>query len=483
MGNRKDLSEFDKDQIVMARRLGQSISKTATLVGCSRSAVVRIYQKCSKEGTVVNRRQGHGRPRLIDARGERRLVYVVRSNRRAPLAQIAQEVNAGSGRKVSEYTVHHSLLCMGLHSCRPVRVPMMTPVHCRKSQQSYLTPVRDEEAEAQRKARSRHARQSRRSTQGVTLTDLQEAEKTMKTENKGKEKKEEEEKEAKQKKAEEGEVSWRSRIANLQKSDLLGLTHPPGAPRPDRQGDLSPLTYADSAAADSEERARERRRARARRRGKTGEGDDYDPSGEEESSGGRDPQTDRHVSSRSDLVLNDCILTRGSESRDFKKMFEEMSRENRRLQSQLSDTQRTISLTRVELEKATQRQERFTDCTALLEMEKKEKKMLERRAAELEEELKFFPQLNLIGPASFNCILNLKYCFRGSESGQPEAEGRERRAHQSYQQTLQIEREKDEQKTEREKEKLSTTHPPREPKKGKEEERNYREKNVTVAQP
>ncbi|XP_078402834.1 protein phosphatase 1 regulatory subunit 12A-like isoform X2 [Cetorhinus maximus] len=43
---------------------------------------------------------------------------------------------------------------------------------------SYLTPVRDEEAESQRKARSRQARQTRRSTQGVTLTDLQEAEKT-----------------------------------------------------------------------------------------------------------------------------------------------------------------------------------------------------------------------------------------------------------------------------------------------------------------
>uniref|UniRef100_A0A672NSM2 Protein phosphatase 1 regulatory subunit 12A-like n=2 Tax=Sinocyclocheilus grahami TaxID=75366 RepID=A0A672NSM2_SINGR len=252
----------------------------------------------------------------------------------------------------------------------------------KQRRKSYLTPVRDEEAEAQRKARSRHARQSRRSTQGVTLTDLQEAEKTMKTENKGKEqKKEEEEKEGKQKKGEEGEVSWRSRIANLQKSDLLGLTHPPGAPRPDRQD------------ADSEERARERRRARARRRGKTGESDDNDPSGEEESSSGRDPQTDRHTSSRSDLVLNDCILTRGSESRDFKKLFEEMSRENRRLQSQLSDTQRTISLTRVELEKATQRQERFTDCTALLEMEKKEKRMLERRAAELEEELKVLGDL------------------------------------------------------------------------------------------
>ncbi|XP_051280922.1 protein phosphatase 1 regulatory subunit 12A-like [Dicentrarchus labrax] len=43
----------------------------------------------------------------------------------------------------------------------------------------YLTPVRDEEAESQRKAKSRHARQTRRSTQGVTLTDLKEAQKTI----------------------------------------------------------------------------------------------------------------------------------------------------------------------------------------------------------------------------------------------------------------------------------------------------------------
>ncbi len=41
MGKRKDLSEFDMGQIVMARWLGQNISKTAALVGCSRSAVVR----------------------------------------------------------------------------------------------------------------------------------------------------------------------------------------------------------------------------------------------------------------------------------------------------------------------------------------------------------------------------------------------------------------------------------------------------------
>ncbi|KAL7401775.1 hypothetical protein ABVT39_004591 [Epinephelus coioides] len=245
----------------------------------------------------------------------------------------------------------------------------------KQRRKSYLTPVRDEEAEAQRKARSRHARQSRRSTQGVTLTDLQEAEKTMKTDNKGREKKEEEEKEkekeAKAKKGEEGEVSWRSRIASLQKSDLLGLTQPAGTPRPqtsDRR-DVEASTGESETERWARER-RERRQARAKRKAqRTGESDDNDPSGEEELSGsGLDPQTNQNLSSRS---FNDCTQGGDSDAKDFKKLFEEVSRENSELQSQLQDTQRIISQTRLDLEKATQRQERFSDCSALLELERK----------------------------------------------------------------------------------------------------------------
>ncbi|XP_059190612.1 protein phosphatase 1 regulatory subunit 12A isoform X1 [Centropristis striata] len=269
----------------------------------------------------------------------------------------------------------------------------------KQRRKSYLTPVRDEEAEAQRKARSRHARQSRRSTQGVTLTDLQEAEKTMK-DNKGREKKEEEEKEkeakekeAKAKKGEEGEVSWRSRIASLQKSDLLGLTQPAGTPRPQtsERRDVEASTGESETERWARER-RERRQARARRKAqRTGESDDNDPSGEEEFSGsGLDPQTDRHLSSRS---CNDCTQGGDSDSKDFKKLFEEVSRENSQLQSQLQDTQRVISQTRLDLEKATQRQERFTDCSALLDLERKDRRMLERRMAELEEELKVLVDL------------------------------------------------------------------------------------------
>ena len=70
MGMRKDCSKLDKGHIVMTRRLGQSISKTAALVGCFQSAVVSINQKWSKEGTVVNQQQGHGQPSLTHARKE-----------------------------------------------------------------------------------------------------------------------------------------------------------------------------------------------------------------------------------------------------------------------------------------------------------------------------------------------------------------------------------------------------------------------------
>ncbi|CAL8373490.1 unnamed protein product [Arctogadus glacialis] len=306
----------------------------------------------------------------------------------------------------------------------------------KQRRKSYLTPVRDEEAEAQRKARSRHARQSRRSTQGVTLTDLQEAEKTIKTDNKERERKKEEEekekerekerekekerererekekererekekekeKEAKLKKAgEEGELSWRSRNASLQKSDLLGLTQPAGTtPRPP----LSDRKEVKAMAGESEtdrwaRESRERRRARARRRAqRAGESDDNEPSGEEEFSGsGLDPQTGRPlipVIPRSNLSCNDCSQGAASEAKDYKKLFDEVSRENSHLQSQLQDTQRIVSQTRVDLEKATQRQERISDCSTLLDLEKKERRMLERRVAELEEELKVLGDL------------------------------------------------------------------------------------------
>lgn len=61
---------FDEGQIVMVRPLGLSISKTSSLVECSRYAVVSTHQKLCKKGQPVNQHQGLGCQRLTDSFGE-----------------------------------------------------------------------------------------------------------------------------------------------------------------------------------------------------------------------------------------------------------------------------------------------------------------------------------------------------------------------------------------------------------------------------
>ncbi|GBN76831.1 hypothetical protein AVEN_120240-1 [Araneus ventricosus] len=88
MGKASDLSEFDREQIVMARRLGTSITETARLVSCSRSAVVSIHAKWINDGDSSSRHQGVGRPCVIKEKGHRRLSRLVKQNRRQTVAQL-----------------------------------------------------------------------------------------------------------------------------------------------------------------------------------------------------------------------------------------------------------------------------------------------------------------------------------------------------------------------------------------------------------
>uniref|UniRef100_H0V275 Protein phosphatase 1 regulatory subunit n=1 Tax=Cavia porcellus TaxID=10141 RepID=H0V275_CAVPO len=80
------------------------------------------------------------------------------------------------------------------------------------------------------------------------------------------------------------------------------------------------------------------------------------------------------------------------DSTDFKKLYEQILAENEKLKAQLHDTNMELTELKLQLEKATQRQERFTD-RSLLEMEKRERRALERRISEMEEELKMLPDL------------------------------------------------------------------------------------------
>ncbi|XP_058424710.1 protein phosphatase 1 regulatory subunit 12A isoform X2 [Diceros bicornis minor] len=80
------------------------------------------------------------------------------------------------------------------------------------------------------------------------------------------------------------------------------------------------------------------------------------------------------------------------DSTDFKKLYEQILAENEKLKAQLHDTNMELTDLKLQLEKAAQRQERFAD-RSLLEMEKRERRALERRISEMEEELKMLPDL------------------------------------------------------------------------------------------
>ncbi|XP_072511566.1 protein phosphatase 1 regulatory subunit 12A isoform X9 [Notamacropus eugenii] len=167
---------------------------------------------------------------------------------------------------------------------------------------------------------------------------------------------------------------------------------------------------------------RERRRPREKRRS-TGvpvwtqdsdENEQEQQSDSEESSNKKDTQTDsfsRHdTGSTSSTERCDSLLSRSGsysyleerklyssrlereDSTDFKKLYEQILAENEKLKTQLHDTNMELTDLKLQLEKATQRQERFAD-RSLLEMEKKERRALERRISEMEEELKMLPDL------------------------------------------------------------------------------------------
>ncbi|GFT39380.1 transposable element Tcb1 transposase [Trichonephila clavipes] len=129
MGKAADLSDFDKGQIVMARRLGTSISETTRLVSCSRYTVVSTYAKWMNDGETSSRRHGGERLHAIKEKGHRRLFRMVKQNRSQTVAQLTAQHNAGPSRIVLEHTVQRTLLDMGLRSKRPTREPLLTKRH------------------------------------------------------------------------------------------------------------------------------------------------------------------------------------------------------------------------------------------------------------------------------------------------------------------------------------------------------------------
>ncbi|XP_052592975.1 protein phosphatase 1 regulatory subunit 12B isoform X1 [Peromyscus californicus insignis] len=353
-------------------------------------------------------------------------------------------------------------------------------VEAREKRRSYLTPVRDEEAESLRKARSRQARQTRRSTQGVTLTDLQEAEKTFsrsRAERQAQEQpgekledpgglegstKKQEPSAAPTKEAGEGRQPWGRgleeepvyhRLRCPTQPDKPTTPVSPSASRPllytsshllrtsrasDPDSENSETTTDATAAremdknekegADLDDQSsnrlslRERRRPKDRRRGTginfwTNDEDETDVSEEVKEtwherlsrleSGGSNPTSSDSYGDRASARARRearearlaSLTSRVEEdsNRDYKKLYESALTENQKLKTKLQEAQLELADIKSKLEKmAQQKQEKTSDRSSVLEMEKRERRALERKMSEMEEEMKNLHQLKQI---------------------------------------------------------------------------------------
>uniref|UniRef100_A0A667XR96 Protein phosphatase 1, regulatory subunit 12C n=1 Tax=Myripristis murdjan TaxID=586833 RepID=A0A667XR96_9TELE len=180
----------------------------------------------------------------------------------------------------------------------------------------FQAPVRDEESESQRKARSRLMRQSRRSTQGVTLTDLKEAERSV------------------------------SKAADPPPRTIQPVS--PIVTLTPAERDTDPVKQVEP---EGETRlgVRDRRRARKERRS-TGI-----------------VQMDAEV--RNELISSP-ESQQGDSSLDYRTLYLAVLQENCLLKDKLQETELLLSQNKVELERLRQSQESSTERPALLELER-----------------------------------------------------------------------------------------------------------------
>ncbi|XP_048373040.1 protein phosphatase 1 regulatory subunit 12C isoform X5 [Sphaerodactylus townsendi] len=276
---------------------------------------------------------------------------------------------------------------------------------------SYQTPVRDEESESQRKARSRLMRQSRRSTQGVTLTDLKEAEKTMgragdskaaAEQRSNEDEKLERDGEQQPQEATVEDASRRFRHPSSDSSSVYTV-NPLVVNLQPRKGSEPDETSLEM---DSDLRnrlaLRDRRKGRRDRHG-SGLGGNSEGEDEEDVEQVNNEDPSGHGSEHMNSVLpnrtapcqrrNSLSGCREEPDNYYTKLYEDLVIENEKLKEQLQEAQLQLTQVKLELERATQRQERFAERPALLELERFERRALERKAAELEEELKALSDL------------------------------------------------------------------------------------------
>eukprot|EP00092_Neocalanus_flemingeri_P058207 GFUD01069321.1.p1 GENE.GFUD01069321.1~~GFUD01069321.1.p1 ORF type:complete len:842 (-),score=217.80 GFUD01069321.1:825-3350(-) len=241
---------------------------------------------------------------------------------------------------------------------------------------SFVPPVRDEEHEIQRKAHAKRVRETRRSTQGVTLEDLKSAEQLVK-------KKQQQENAQRTTELQQLASSSPTSIGSTATPTTGSSSPSPGTPTtpstPTPPGSTATTTVTTSAtlvtggSRDSDQERHERRPS-WRLRIETNDKSRNVPTSSS--------QTNQEFKTKSNLKSQNGEI-------DYKKLWEESQAENARLRLDMNAIRSDLDSTRHQLEAAIQASAK----NSVSDTEKREKKVLEKKLAEMEEELKQLQKL------------------------------------------------------------------------------------------
>ncbi len=118
-----DLSDFERGMVVGVRRAGLSISKTADLLGFSRTIISRVYRELSKKENIQWAAFVWTK---MPCWGQKRMCRLVRDDRKATVTQLTPRYHQDMQNTISEHTTRRTLKQMGYSNRRPHRVLLLS---------------------------------------------------------------------------------------------------------------------------------------------------------------------------------------------------------------------------------------------------------------------------------------------------------------------------------------------------------------------
>jgi len=108
MSQRKELTDFERGEIVGLSKGKVSIRKIADILKHPKSTVGEVIKKYNEQGATTTASRS-GRPKILSERDNRHLLKIVKENRNNTLEELTENFNTSMAISVSNRTVQRTL--------------------------------------------------------------------------------------------------------------------------------------------------------------------------------------------------------------------------------------------------------------------------------------------------------------------------------------------------------------------------------------